>query len=317
VIHAFALEPQLVAGWGRQSEYRFMRGAFGLGAPRVLLALPKFNKWKRDVLRATEALSLTAIELKRIQELLSLFQAHNCRRVDAVYDGLLTWLENAEREYDRKNFKGIIASANPREHRGVLVSEGLEPGDLRWDCPRGASPARTPEALAAVLTPMLLNCRVLHLVDPYFGKHGHRKVLTKLMQVIADNEIVLDEVKVHCAARGATCSYFEEEVAKMIPHLSENTTVSFVRWEERAGRDKLHNRYVLTDLGGIALGIGLDSGDTGQTDDLLLLPREQYQHRWKQYVMDDGTFEKFDTPAPIRGRRPSGGQRRNRRSPHR
>jgi len=30
-----------------------------------------------------------------------------------VYDGLLTWLENAEHEYDRRSFAGIVAAENP------------------------------------------------------------------------------------------------------------------------------------------------------------------------------------------------------------
>ena len=51
------------------------------------------------------------------------------------------------------------------------------------------------------------------------------------------------------------------------------------------------------------LGIGLDAGDTGETDDVLLLPRAQYGLRWSQYVEENGAFECVDRPRVIIGTR--------------
>jgi hypothetical protein len=79
--------------------------------------------------------------------------------------------------------------------------------------------------------------------------------------------------------------------------------IGFVRWEEKHGGEKLHNRYVLTELGGVFLGVGLDEGDAGETDDFILLPRAQYEHRWSQYVNNDGAFELADRPATVHGTR--------------
>src|SRR5438046_1918701 len=36
-----------------------------------------------------------------------------------------------------------------------------------------------------------------------------------------------------------------------------------------AGGEKLHNRYVLTDYGGVVFGVGLDSGEPGESDEVL------------------------------------------------
>jgi hypothetical protein len=94
----------------------------------------------------------------------------------------------------------------------------------------------------------------------------------------------------------------------MASRLPRNVTIEFVRWKQRDGGEKLHNRYILTDLGGVSFGVGLDEGKAGETDDLLLLPRTQYERRWSQYAGDDGTFERVDTPATVQGigRRSSG-----------
>ena len=303
MIHAFALEPELVATWGKREEFRFIHDKFGLGTPRVLLELPAFSKWKKAVYTEASKLALSQEDMKRIEELFRLFGEHKSRRGDSIYDGLVTWLQNAEREYDRRPFAAIIARQNPRSHRAVLVSDQLGAGSASWACEAGASPARTPQALAAALSGMLVNCKALHLVDPHFGPENarHRKVLEALMDVLAKHSLA-PEVRVHCAVKSAL-TFFEQEATKMAARLPVGCTIEFVRWAQKDGGEKLHNRYVLTDLGGVALGVGLDAGGAGETDDLLLLPRAQYERRWAQYVASDGAFERADTPAKVIGTR--------------
>lgn len=305
MIHAFALEPKLVATWGKRDEFRFIHDKFGLGTPRALLELPAFSKWKRAVYAAATDLGLSQEDMKRLEELFRLFGEHKCRRADSVYNGLISWLENAEREYGRRPFAGVVATANPRDHAGVVVADQLGANRPPWACDVGASPARTPEALAIVLAPMIANCRQLHLVDPHFGPENarHRKVLEALMNVLAVSGLSLDVIRLHCGAQAAL-SFFEQEAAKMAGRLPDGVVVEFVRWSPKAGGEKLHNRYVLTDLGGVTLGVGLDDGQPGETDDLLLLPRAQFERRWAQYVEVNGAFERADTPASVRGTRP-------------
>lgn len=137
MIHAFALEPELVARWGRREEFRFIHDKFGLGTPRVLLELPVFSKWKKAVHDAAIQLGLSQEDMKRIEELFRLFGEHKCRRTDSVYDGLIAWLVNAEREYERRPFAGIVAAGNPRGHAGVLVADQLGASSPRWACGGG------------------------------------------------------------------------------------------------------------------------------------------------------------------------------------
>jgi hypothetical protein len=304
VIYAFAIEPQLAASWGRREEFRFIHDKFGLGTPRVLLELPKFSKWKKAVYEAATEIALSPEDVKRIEELFRLFGEHRHRRADAMYDGLLTWLENAEREYARKPFAGILATENPRNCEAVLLADQLSAGSPRWAREAGASPERTPEGLALALSAMLTNCRQLHLVDPHFGPENarHRRVLEALMAILGDNGLSLELVRIHCSEK-STLEFFEQEAARMGARLPQGISVEFVRWREKAGGDRLHNRYVLTDVGGVLLGVGLDAGQAGETDDLLLLPLAQYKRRWEQYVMNDGSFEQVDKPCTVHGAR--------------
>ena len=83
MIHAFALEPKLVATWGRPEEFRFIRDKFGLGTPRVLLELPRFIDWKNHVYVAASELGLSQKDWKRLEELFRIFAEHRCRRTSS------------------------------------------------------------------------------------------------------------------------------------------------------------------------------------------------------------------------------------------
>lgn len=305
MIHAFALEPKLVATWGKRDEFRFIHDKFGIGTPRVLLELPGFTDWKNDVCAAASELELSEKDWKRLEEIFRIFSEHRCRRASAVYNDVLSWLENAEHEHARHEFRAIVAADNPRRHAAVVVGDDLgQPKAKLWACDTGATPPRSPEELATALSAMLTNCRELHLVDPHFGPENarYRKVLEALIAVLATHALAPEVIRVHCSAK-SDIAFFEQEAAKMAARLPNGCMVEFARWKQRQGGEKLHNRYVLTDLGGVSLGVGLDAGEAGESDDLLLLPRAQYERRWSQYVGEDGAFERADTPASVRGTR--------------
>lgn len=314
MIHAFALAPEVVATWGRREDFRFVHDKFGVGTPRVLLELPAFSKWKEAVYLAASELDLGDKDWKRLEELFRLFGEHRCCRADAVYEDVLTWLENAEREHGRREFRAIVAARNPRRHPAVVLADDLgAPKAKSWVCETGATPSRSPAAIAAVLSAMLVNCKAVHLVDPHFGPDNarHRKMLEALLDVIATHGLQPDVIRVHCC-KSPELGYFEAESAKMAARIPAGISIDFVRWQQRVGGEKLHNRYVLTDLGGVALGTGLDEGAEGETDDVLLLPAEQYEMRWSQYV-GAPAFDLVDSPATVVGTRVPWASRRSAR----
>ncbi len=76
------------------------------------------------------------------------------------------------------------------------------------------------------------------------------------------------------------------------------------RLSERPDGERLHNRYILTDLGGVSFGIGLDDGNEGETDDVALMGREQYDRRWSQYGGDPQMgFQQVGMPVEVVGTR--------------
>jgi hypothetical protein len=77
--------------------------------------------------------------------------------------------------------------------------------------------------------------------------------------------------------------------------LPAGASLEVVSWREKNGGAKFHNRFVLTELGGVSFGVGLDQQEngTGQTDDLNRMPEEQRQYRWNQYFGSEPAFEEW------------------------
>jgi len=307
LIHAFAIDPELAATWSSREEFRFIHDKFGLGTPRVFLEFPEFTDWKNHVYSAAGEMGLSEKDWKRLEEVFRIFTEHRCRRTRSVYDVDDEWLSNAESEHARRSYRAILSNANPRRNAAVVVGSDIGQAKATlWQCESGCAPARTANDFAITLAGMLQNCRLLHFVDPHFSpeKRAHREVLESLLNGLMGRDSPPDEIRVHCKEK-STLLFFEQEASQQLPRrIPRGIDVHFTRWSEKYGGEKLHNRYVLTDLGGVSFGVGLDAGQTGQTDDILLLPRKVYELRWDQYVNGNGSFDlPGNQPSPIRGTR--------------
>lgn len=76
-------------------------------------------------------------------------------------------------------------------------------------------------------------------------------------------------------------------------------------WKQREHGEKLHNRYILSEVAGVFFGTGLDKAgdpDSKETDDLNLLSPIQLDFRWKQYKATPPAFDSaIDHPIEISG----------------
>ena len=73
-----------------------------------------------------------------------------------------------------------------------------------------------------------------------------------------------------------------------------------VRTLEEVGRgEALHNRYILTDVGGLQFAYGLDE-KRGTYDDLSVLGADSYLMRWSQYANGAPEFKQV-SEKPICG----------------
>jgi len=303
MIHEYALEPELVATWVDRQVGRYFIEKFGLGRPRIVSRYPK--RWKKLAWEAFR--SDNEIERKRMEELLARLSETMVKRRDVRWNNEAGWLENAEDEHARVPFHAILARGNPREHGHVLVADHINDTTPLWECPRGRIVSRSATSLAASVAAMLRNAAVVVFVDPHFGPENrrHREPLRAFLRAMIDARpgALPDRIEVFTSAdEGATESFFREECERRLPRIvPAGLRVGLVRLRQRYDGERLHNRYILTDLGGVTFGVGLDEGNAGDTDDIQLLDRAQYEKRWNQYGSEDPAFDRPHPPVTIEG----------------
>jgi hypothetical protein len=305
MIHEYALEPELVATWGNRHDFRYFVEKFGFGQPRVVSRYPK--PWKRLVWEAFR--SPDDLDRTRMVELLQRIGEPMVHRRDYLWNAGRTWVENAQAEHRRAPFHAILARENPHHDTSILVASALEATTPLWAVPRGVTVMRRAADMATAVAAMLRIAEVIVFVDPYFGPDSlrHRRTLEAFLQAVNEGRAVdgPGRLEVHTSMdedRTGTRAFFEAECQHRLPHsIPAGVALTVVRLLERPQGTQLHNRYVLTDLGGVLFGAGLDEGDDGATDDVQLLDRAQYEERWQQYASDTPAFDCPDPPIEIRG----------------
>lgn len=304
MIHEYALEPEMVATWGKRENYRFFIRAFDEGKGRRVSRYPK--SWAKKVWNAYAGRS--DFEKKRLEELLIRITENMVKRKNCQWDeNIGGWLQNAIKEHERFPFHAIIARKNSVNHSAVVCEDDLSLSTCpKWETPHGISISRNASNMADIVWQMLFCCRWVRFIDPFFSqcKNGHRTSLAAFLKILkAERPVGSPEaVEIHTRGGGADMDFLKDFFENIIP---AGISLVLFQWREKPGSQKLHNRYILTDLGGVSFYHGLDAGKSGETDDVSRMDRDQYHLRCTQYHESTNTFEEAEKPLFIDGK--SGG----------
>lgn len=302
MIYEFALDPEMVARWHDRKEYAFFDGHFGIDAGRTVSGYP--NKWRQMVKKAffDQNLADNQNAAMRMEALLDILCEKMAKRPSSLSD-LPTWLEKAESEHGERPFRGVISISNPRGRQFVVTTDELTTGTIseekkanHWNVPPASSPPRNATEFASVVRPILCCCQHAVFVDPHFdaGKRRFQNTLKEMLSILFGHNHGLQAPKaeLHICAGDRDSDRSAQYITKQcIAHLPaiipQGGKLRVVVWKSRIGGEKLHNRYLLTDIGSVGFGVGLDEADNSghdQSDDLFRLSSQQQTKRWGQYV---------------------------------
>jgi hypothetical protein len=295
MIHEFAIEPELAATWGDRASFKYFITKFGLGEGRLVSRFPK--KWKKMVWESFR--SSNDMELKRLEELITRITEKMVNRSPYKWQPDKSWLNNAEDEHQQHPFYAILSRQNPRVRDYILIGDELgDSENVLWNVSRGKTVKRKAREMALAVLNMLSNCEAAIFIDPHFGPENsrYRRPLKEFFAFLGNNRggQLPSRIEVHSSNK-ADPDFFrdtcKEELTKLIP---KGLKVKFIQWKERTDGVKLHNRYILTDIGGVLFPNGLDEGKEQDMDDVSLLNRAQYELRWSQYAGQDPAFDLFN-----------------------
>jgi hypothetical protein len=289
----YALDPALISSWDRA---RFFLDSFGPWKGRFLAEYPR--QWKKMVF---QGLSCPDVEKKRITERLrQLDRRVFSARPNAPYDGTHSWLDNAETEHRRSPFAAIIAavaSGSPHVLDGTEVDDS---NDL-WRVDAGLLLERDPNAFVQALRLLLAASRRVVIIDPYFRADQDEKTRPLIAFCNAADPAATVEVHFADAKRGyGVCM---QDATRALPRiLPAGVEVTLHCWKERAGGPRLHNRYLITEIGGVEFGDGIELGDAGDEDRLSILEESSRAKLWNDYVGSAPAFDSAGASRTFRGR---------------
>ena len=306
MVHEFAVEPQLLNRWDR---FRYLVEKFSVSQGRLMSRFPK--KWKKMVYEALT--DCGDIEKARIEERLRNID-HRLIHTSRSYDAAVTWLQNAEVSHQERPFRAILATTNPRACSHVLDGMAVDETDPLWCIADPPEIPRLASEIARALAPVISLGDVVVLIDPY-ARTDQRRYANPLAALLnaarrtggtfpkrIELLIGLDLNDDSAPALDWIIEVFERTLPNLVP---VNAEIKVKILTQRDGGKKLHNRYLLTDLGGIKIDPGFDEGQPGESYELIRLSEDLYQTLWQDYASDQPAFDCI-AEISISGNRTSG-----------
>ena len=180
-----------------------------------------------------------------------------------------TWLENAEEE-NCYPFHAILALCNPRRKANVASVKDIDSKASLWrsNPPPSITVNRTAASMAACIKPMLRYAQLIRFIDPHFcpSDPKFRAPLRKFLSTICYGSRKV-ELEYHASADGSSDNWhdFENNCKRHLPCLiPSGFNITIRRWWNKSGGERFHNRYILTDIGGVHFGNSIKEEPKGK-----------------------------------------------------
>lgn len=256
--YEYAVDPKAIASsW---QNFRFVIGLFGFGKGRLIAQFPR--RWCREVYES--ARNLRDGEKKKIELALRRAQGeHKIVRAGRKYDSSLgDWLANAAIQHELSPFGAIITHQTyPALENGISIDDLVEDNLIVR-----TKVTREIDNLVAAFHHLLQFGERIVFVDPYLRidreneDKDSRRLLTKCLGVINSlNPKSTCELYYRDKYRGRmpNISYIQEKLGGLPGFIPDGMKISIGCWRKRENpKIEFHDRYLLTEKGGLALGAG-------------------------------------------------------------
>ncbi|GHV56168.1 hypothetical protein FACS189460_0430 [Deltaproteobacteria bacterium] len=304
MIYEYAIDPEFIFKLADQTLIaNILHTNIGYGTPFVIAGYPnKLGYETRAIAKNAEAQATdqklkarAQLRLHRTEDLAAKLAGPAAAATKRYNAG--EWNGRFDDEHSRFPFQGVLSGSNS------AAASGLPFHDVDWfskpdchilNCPRSLIVQRTAQGLCEALKPMLQNASIIKFIDPYFNPNTRNsrfvvpfseyfKCISEANHVrIQDNN---REIQIICAVNqgtndNSTSEQFASDCKNILsPGLPKGVTLRLHRFKEKVGGQEIHNRYILTDIGGVLFGHGTDSSPADSYDDICLLDRDSF-FRW-------------------------------------
>ena len=287
MIKEFAIQPEVMATW---AHFRELRADFEVGCGRLICKYPK--GWTKTVIELVDRNVAPENNFGdiRASAIKNYVTAEKHRFLPArgrtFEPSQKTWLENAEGCVLPDAFDGIIALSNPRQKASVLVAGEFDRTGQVFKTRTQMDVEKTPSGLAACAAKLLLACKELAIVDPFFNPtmNGFDETLLEMLDIVRTRPQPACSITIHVRQPDVFVEHVQKAnyESELAPHLPDASTLSVVFWPDVPGG--MHPRYLLTELGGIKYDWGFDERrEPHHLNEVILLENERTEEIRARY----------------------------------
>jgi len=324
MIYEYAIDPELIIKWAKKENRRDFRefcNAFGIGTTRI----PSVVMSKKNLMNIIEKSELKGFEVAKAEELIKAIK-EKCIERPGYSDESSNWYKKALEEHNRIPFDFIFTNDKKKCDTTKTIDQNDIEDDMyhkvkKWDHPTQELVQCTTLKMVKVMQNMLRLSSHIIFLDPYLGvkKNGEKnniKILAEFITASLKNntaelpikvEILYSSIKYKNKKEVYMHRYHKEqekykpeelhvELLKNLGNLSDSITLIIRDIYEKSNGSNIHNRYILTDLGGVFLGKGIEPSYFSHKDEFILLNKDIYKKKWDDYVIKIASkFVKFAT----------------------
>ena len=276
MIKEFALDPEAIAT--SFLDFKYIIEKFGVPKGRVISRFPK--NWKRMVYEAAQTKLKGTTELSRIEVRLQNISD------DVLFpsgrpggDSSKVWIDRALEEHSREKFTAIIS--NDVTHPDVLHKDEIEDKNphfspnYQWTIPR------TSQAIADCADFLLRHGKIVKLVDPHFdiAIRRFRRPFNQILSRLKGQEVLIEVHRADNKSDAFLLNIFNQTLPAALP---QGVTLKLYIHPILP----MHNRYLMTESGGLIYGVGLDDNEDGggaSNDQVTLLASDVFKDCWSEY----------------------------------
>lgn len=285
----YSIDPHSI---GDCRDLRKLYDSIGFNHGRLIIENPTSREWIKSARNTASTDPNYAKKAKEYEIILSHISKSGFSELNPDIDTSKEWLDNSRKLLSESQIRAIITNETTAD---TLSIDELSNLFNAWKVMRSIQVERTVAHFSLPISKVTRRARKLKLIDPYFDLCLPR--FLKFFHLCYKNCSDNCSIEIHCDASDCK-SYLTPnyesiwKTAAISSGKRQNVKISIILWQELPKSYKIHDRYLLTNMGGIRIPTGLDLIGAHDKADVSIIDTEVYNDIYSRYD-SNGNNPKF------------------------